>query len=173
MGREARAYSYEPCHLSDVVYSHDEMRFQSELGRSISHLAEYIAELLTSILDGEDDAPDAATAYPAFVECISRYKHRAFVEEHEVRIVAFPTPREKYPILSRMRGSQIAPEKPRKLRSSGAQYIELFGWPDITLPIERIIVGPHKEKSGRELTVREMVEENNIQVTVSDIPFVG
>jgi DUF2971 family protein len=173
--QEAPAYSYEPCHMSDVVYSDDENRFQSELGQSVSDIADYITELFTAILARREE-PDATKAYPAFVECISRYKHRGFNEENEVRIVAVPTPRERYPELLKKRGSQTLPEKPRRFRSNGAgliQYIELFSSLDITLPIERIIVGPHRDKQIRASTISEKVRDRGIEVTISDIPFLG
>ena len=52
-------------------------------------------------------------------------------------------------------------------------YIEFFNSPDIELPIEKIIVGPHKEKEARSAALRVMLRNTNIEITCSDIPFVG
>ncbi len=47
------------------------------------------------------------------------------------------------------------------------------GWKEQPLPIERIIVGPHKEKESRAAALRVFLRNTNIEISVSDIPFVG
>lgn len=55
-------------------------------------------------------------------------------------------------------------------------YVELFNSPDIVLPIEKIIVGPHKNKEKRadrlRLILKNVLKKENIDVTVSDIPYI-
>ena len=112
-------------------------------------------------------APDKPNAYYEFVGCISRYKHHSFKEENEVRIVCIPTTKEEYLSLAK---------KERKFRTKNGKlipYIELFNSTDIVLPIERIIVGPHKEKDSRASALRVMLMSTNIEITVSDIPYEG
>ena len=70
----------------------------------------------------------------------------------------------------------LRPEKERRFRNKNAQitpYIELFDSVDVELPIEGIIVGPHKEKEARAATLRVMLRNTAIEVTCSDIPYVG
>jgi hypothetical protein len=52
-------------------------------------------------------------------------------------------------------------------------YIELFNSINTELPIERIIVGPHKEKEARAAALSVMLRNTKIEITCSDIPFVG
>lgn len=78
--------------------------------------------------------------------------------------------------LARRDGVTLKPEKERKFRKKNGQlipYIELFNSIDIELPIEGIIVGPHKEKETRAAALRVMLRNTEIEVTCSDIPFVG
>ncbi len=123
----------------------------------------------------KQEAPDGTKAYPAFTECIGRYKHHGFKEENEVRIVCcLPTKNEEYLRLAKKEGSTLNPEKERKFRTKNGElipYIELFNSTDIVLPIERIIVGPHKEKDSRASALRVMLKSTNIEITVSDIPY--
>ena len=78
--------------------------------------------------------------------------------------------------LASTEGVTLKPEKERKFRNKNGQltpYIELFSSPDIELPIERIIVGPHKEKEARAAALRVMLRNTKIEITCSDIPFAG
>jgi hypothetical protein len=115
--------------------------------------------------------------YHPFIHCISRYKHCGFKEENEVRVVLLPTviTQELLTLASRD-GVIYKPEKERKFRNKNGQlvpYIELFNSIDLELPIERIIVGPHKEKDARAAALRVMLRNTKIEITCSDIPFVG
>ena len=78
--------------------------------------------------------------------------------------------------LASSKGVTLKPEKERKFRNNNSQhipYIELFNSIDIELPIEKIIVGPHKEKETRAATLRTMLRKTKIEITCSDIPYVG
>lgn len=73
-------------------------------------------------------------------------------------------------------GSTLKPEKERKFRTKNGKlipYIELFNSTDIVLPIERIIVGPHKEKESRASALCVMLRNTNTEITISDIPYVA
>lgn len=123
----------------------------------------------------KQEAPDGTKACYSFMGCISRYKHCGFKEENEVRIVALPTiQNEEYLRLAKEKGFTSKPEKERKFRTKNGKlipYIELFNSTDIVLSIERIIVGPHKEKESRASALRVMLKSTNIEITVSDIPY--
>lgn len=174
---EAKRFSYDSGHISDLIYSDDEKKFRKELSAKLSDIAEYVKEMFLHMKLNKQEAPDATKAYHSFVQCISRYKHHGFKEENEVRIVALPTVQnEEYLELAKKEGSTLKPEKDRKFHQKKGQlvpYIELFNPTDIVLPIERIIVGPHKEKESRASALRVMLRKTNIEITVSDIPYVN
>jgi hypothetical protein len=176
LNREAERYQYRTGCMADVIYSDDEEKLKQELSLKLSDIAEYVKAMFIQMKLNKIEAPDATKAYPAFVQCVSRYKHRGFKEENEVRIVALPSAQSDENLeLGKSDGPTLRPEKERKFRERGAQlvpYIELFDSSDIDLPIRRIIVGPHTEKESRAAALRVMMRNADIEVTVSDIPYV-
>lgn len=122
---------------------------------------------------------DIEKAYPAFesIELLSAFcKHRGFEEEQEVRIVVSEPSVEMGP------DPEKANDKPyRKAHSyfrNGVTVpcIHLFEDQKLkTLPIRRIIVGPHPDKLGRKKAVEILLRNHHIdaEVLVSDTPFRG
>lgn len=192
---EYERFDYIGFILADIVYSDNEEKFKSELSAQIHDIAEYLMEgfwlNMKQIKEGGqiDENPPLAfvqraqDALPAFVQCVSRYKHRGFKEENEVRIVAMPLPQEyrtqEYLQLAEQDAVRLKPDKKREFREKNGElipFIELFNSPDIVLPIEKIIVGPHKEKEGRAAALHIMLRNigiEGIDITVSDIPYIG
>jgi len=181
MSIECNKYEYGDMFLCDVIYSDDEDKFKKDLSEDLSILADDVKRLYS--LYGkplnEKEKRDTLKGYYSFVRCISSYKHCGFSEENEVRIVALPVVLNQYQEilkLASLEGIKLKPEKERKFRKKNDQlvpYIELFNSIDVELPIERIIVGPHKEKETRAAALRTMLRNTNIEITCSDIPFVG
>jgi hypothetical protein len=172
---EAKKYQYDAMHLCDLVYSDDENKLKEELSEDLSIIAGDVKTLFNRVKLNEKERADALRGYLPFVHCITRYKHYGFREENEVRMVALPQNQEILR-LARRDGVTLKPEKERKFRKKNGQlipYIELFNSIDIELPIERIIVGPHKEKETRTAALRVMLRDTKIEITYSDIPFVG
>jgi len=175
---EAKKYEYSSMHLCDLVYSDDENKLKDELSENLSIIASSVKKIINRIASNKiGDIADLESSYHPFVNCISRYKHYGFSEENEVRVVVLPTVinQELLKLASRD-GVTFKPEKERKFRNKNGQlvpYIELFNSIDIELPIERIIVGPHKEKEARAAALRVMLRNTKIEITCSDIPFVG
>ena len=58
------------------------------------------------------------------------------------------------------------------LKGKWMSYIELFNSTDIEPPIERIIVGLHKEKEARVKELHTKLGETNIEITCSEISYV-
>lgn len=175
--REAELFDYDTGFIGDAVYSHDESKFEQELSGPLGVIADYIKRLLLHMKLGRDNAPDASQCYPALVSCASRYKHRGFSEENEVRIVAAPTPHSPEVLMAAKDiGAQLKAEKQRKFRDGPRgpriPYIELFASLNVRLPIEEVIVGPHREKESRASALRVMLRSTNIRVSVSQIPYV-
>ena len=93
------------------------------------------------------------------------------VVKHDAAAVHDP----EYLLAASESGESLRPEKERKFRDGRSRhipYIEMFASLDTPLPIERIIVGPHKDKESRASALRVMLRNTDIQVTVSDIPYV-
>lgn len=176
MQNEDERYSYIFAYIADVVYSDDEKKFNMELSSHLTSITEFFKQTFDNIKLKKQEAPEATKALPAFMECIGRYKHHSFKEESEVRIVCLPMiHNEEILRLAKKEGSILKPEKERKFRTKNGKlvpYIELFNSTDIALPIEKIIVGPHKEKDWRASALRVMLRNTNIEITVSDIPYV-
>lgn len=180
-------FDYMGFMLADLVYSNDEERFKSELSDQMHIIAKYIIEgyrmNIGQIIAKGQSAENLPAAFiqlaqkalPAFIRCVSTYKHRGFKEENEVRIVAMPQP-QNYRKQDEQDGASAKPDKKREFRDKNGErvpYIELFNSQDIILPIERIIVGPHKEKEARASALRIILRNTDIDVTVSDIPYIS
>ena len=162
--KEAECYSYGPSFIANVIYSDDKKLFEQELFSSLSDFIDYVQQMFITLRRKGLEAPDASRAFPAFVGLIARYKHHAFREENEIRIVCnLPT----LPVLKH--------EKERKFRLKDRAlipYIELFDSEDFILPIDRIIIGPHKEKETRAVALQVMLRGKGIEISVSDIPYI-
>ena len=172
---EIKRFQYDIVLLADLVYSDNEQKFKEELSDEISIIADTVKQFfnLTNLGGKEEDV--FSKGYIPFVKCISRYKHFGFSEENEVRVVALPTTiHQKLLKLAKANGVKLKPEKERKFRQKNElsiPYIELFNSSDIELPIEKIIVGPHKEKDARVTELCTKLGKTNIEITCSEIPY--
>jgi hypothetical protein len=153
---EIKNHNCRSAHISDVVYDNDEQKFTEEFTEHTRHLGEYLGELVKCRVYDSNleqwEKVDASKALPSWINCITRFKHRGFKEENEIRIVvdaAFADEKTET-------GSTKLPDWKRKQRKrvlggveTEATYIELLSAPDIKLPIKQIIIGPHKNKFER------------------------
>jgi hypothetical protein len=166
-------------HLSDLIYSDDENKLKEELSEDLSIIAGAVRLFFHQAeLSEKEFLEEAEKAYEPFVRCITRYKHCGFSEENEVRAVFLPTVDQRYLELAKENSIplQPQPEKERKFRIKNGElipYIELCNSINIDLPIEKIIVGPHKEKETRAAVLRMMLKDKKIEIACSDIPYVG
>lgn len=160
--------------LSQVVYDDDYNKIDSELSSPMHDVAEYIMEAIELNMTQVKSPPiafsqHAQNAFPNLLRCASTYKHHGFKEENEARIVAWP-------LQGEIQGKQTKERKLRKKNREHVPYIELFSAPDISLPIERIIVGPHIKKEARahalRLLLKNKLKYKNVDVAVSDIPYI-
>jgi hypothetical protein len=174
---ERERFQYNTMHISDLVYSDDEDKLKAELSEDLSIIANDVKRVFDDTRLSEKKKGTVLEGYQSFVNCISRYKHCGFSEENEVRVVVLPAVLDQeFLELASSEGLALKPEKERKFRNKNGEivpYIELFNSIDIELPIEKIIVGPHKEKETRAAALRVMLRNTKIEITCSDIPFVG
>lgn len=173
--QEVRNRNYRMIHLSDVVYSGNEEKMLEEFAPDLGVLAEDVKALAS--VSGGSNQDEIFRGFRSFVNCITRYKHYGFREENEVRIVALPETLDEDQLREIDKtGTSIPPAKERKFRTQQGEripYIELFGSVSANLPIEAIIVGPHKDKEQRASALRAMLRGTESEVICSDIPFVG
>ncbi len=176
---EAKRFAYAQMCLSDVVYSNDEDKLKRELSEDVSTIADSVADLFRVVTSGrekEERETCLLANWQPFFRCITRLKHRGFSEENEIRLAALRTI-PGLESLERDGSDDITPrpEKEVKVRIRNDQpvrYIELFHSANMKLPIERIIVGPHKEKEARADALRQMLGNTGIEITCSDIPYI-
>ncbi|HEX4852867.1 DUF2971 domain-containing protein [Arenimonas sp.] len=109
------------------------------------------------------------------LSCLS--KHWGFFEEQEVRVVAIPQ-RDASDIINT--DSNGKTQKLIHHRTKGGTvipYIAITGdrGERGRLPIESVIVGPHKDKDMRKLSAETLLRENgyDVPVIVSAIPYLG
>lgn len=192
---EKTSFAYKTLFIDDVVYS-DKNEFQlngfreiakeSGMGFSCNDRQDYeiaFSEQLDTIekfifeeASEEEKKSQVDKVCLSFVKCVTQYKDYGFKEEREVRIVAMPD------------FSNDQKSRKREFRCKNGEhipYIELFKSVKLpesnesiksTLPIERIIVGPHKNKEARATWLCIKLAEmgrTDINVNVSEIPFIG
>jgi len=174
---EGKAFHYESLLLAYVIYSDDEEKYELELSEDLAKISVHLKEIFMEELKGKQESSDAEVPYPSFIRCVTRYKHRGFKEEHEVRIAIMPTVLDtSCQEIPEDENCKSTPEKERKFHDKNGKltpYLELFRWLDAPLPIEKIIVGPHKDKDSRAAALRIMLRNTDIEVTVSEIPYNG
>ena len=90
----------------------------------------------------------------AFMECVVRYKHQAFREEQEVRIVFFPVP--ESPVPQRCTRPDFTPFV--RICDAGSKGAEL--------PIETILVGPSADSDVRRDAILRYVKMRKLQIEV-------
>jgi hypothetical protein len=176
---EWERFEYAQMLLIRVVYGHEKKKLEPELSGDLSTIRKNVAHFYQVLVSGrvrEERETCFRESYVPFFRCIARLKHRGFSEEKEIRLAAL---RNIPGIASLERaGSDDIPPKPKKevkVRDRNGQlvpYIELFDSANMKLPIERIIVGPHKEKEARADALRQMPGNEGIDIKCSDIPYV-
>ncbi|MCK5313264.1 MAG: hypothetical protein KAJ62_14200 [Desulfobacteraceae bacterium] len=175
LAKEAMNYQYSAVQIADLIYSDDEQKLKEELSDKIKILADIAKQFFNHKNVSKGKEIDLSIGYIPFVSCISRYKHFGFSEEKEVRVVALPKLIDDEIIkFVKADGITLKPEKVRKDRSNKEQrvpYIELFDSADINLPIEKIIIGPHKNQEVREAELLEILSKTNIEIVCSEIPY--
>lgn len=170
---ESELFQYNFLYAADVIYNDEEgaKKLEEELTEEIrQNISNFQLEIIKGAMQGKQEFPDNQLAEKALTPAFqfgSRYKHQGFKEENEVRIIAI-----HFPIKEEQHGKQ---EKQRLFRNNNGvlvPYIEIFKPKIRNLPIEKIIVGPHREKELRAEALRIMLKDSDIvdKVMVSDIP---
>lgn len=122
-------------------------------------------------LAGRESSPKEAM--DALLRMGTSHKHWGFLEEKEVRLIGVLRK------LERGEDEEISKPQPKihfHMRGeTPVPHLKLFEGKD--LPIDRIIIGPHREQSKRREAVNKLLKSrgfsSKIDVVCSDIPYVG
>jgi hypothetical protein len=169
---ECKRYFYSSAHLGTVVYDGDQEMFDREFAELISVVNKMSEQMFLH------PHPDLSPLYTPLVGSLSRYKHKGFREEREVRLVVSPMS-QKFIDHMNVEDPQFTAKhagkafKPRHNRPNLASYVALFG--DKPLPIPKIIVGPHVNKEMQRVRLQRYIELLGLEIDVqcSQTPLVG
>jgi len=163
--REAENFGYSDLSLSDVIYEGDSKGFFLEFGAFIKLAKEKMYEHFTvSDIDYDD-------FLPLYLSCVSRFKHQAFKEEREVRIVAMPWTKLSVEGLP----GEDKKFKPELTCNGNVRRLALFDGEKAKaqLPIKNIIVGPHREQEKRFEEIKRATKHlPDVEVTRSETPYI-
>ena len=174
MGMENHVFLYSWVSMGDVVYDGDDDGFSTEFSELISKIRGMVVEAV------ETEAFSSREVFDPLVGSLSRFKHRAFQIEREVRIVVSPQKEEFIQAVEERSGEKVdrrgrAIKEVKKRGDNGAvPYVELFATLSKRrrLPIKRIIVGPNKNQDLVVRMVKERVRRRGIEIIRSETPLV-
>ena len=173
--REYELYHLWPCLMGDVVY--DKKDFDVE--RQFPQLFHGLKEYSQSFIQNDRTAGMRALSErisPILPSIVGRFKHGAFREERECRIVVGVMPESLRDELAKESDRSDRVFKKihyRKGQYKAIPYIRLFEDLGEVLPIIRIVVGPCVSQIVNLETVKKLVETRDIVVKASDIPYVA
>lgn len=174
---EATASQYTHVQIGDVYYHGIDPKIQPATP-DIAEYEEIVHQGVRRMMRG-GTAAETDRFYEAITALSCLYKHWGFWEEREVRVVVVPASQEVAAA-----GQPNAPQ-PKEVRffnrgEKKIPYIELFSTrnlagPTASLPIKRVIVGPHKDREAHAALVRQelLSAGYSAAVTQSKIPYIG
>jgi len=166
INNEYKNYSYGYAALCDVIYEHDKEKFEEDLEESYTSMVDFFIHMIEKMFAQEEPDDDVKAPYAEFLNCITRIKHQGFKEENEVRLVTH------IPHDLHLMDDERRPQKPILFREN-IPYIEMLSTKDQKLPIKKIIVGPNSEQNQRVAYLKTLLINDNIEITASEIPYVG
>ncbi len=167
--RESEEYLFSFGAIGDVVYAGNDADFMDEFGDFIEVFKDKAVDMLT----GTNEVSLDEKFIKSFLNSVTRYKHRAFKEEREVRIVSVPWDVRQYDMAEK---SEIAGGKLKlPFQQAGAEFIALFDGDTVPrLPVTRVIIGPHQEQGRRLQEIAELLKHRrDIDVRCSKTPYIG
>ena len=172
--RESQMYYEERILLAEVQY---DMANLSEVTdplvlEHIQNIKNWVKDLLST--NGRNPDHDQAAESNSLLSILC--KHRGFGEEKEVRIVVSEPSAKIGPDPQNNTGKPYREVRSCLRNGVSVPVLHLFENQDLnTLPIRRVIVGPHPDKGDRRKAVEILLNNNNIhaEVVVSDTPFRG
>jgi hypothetical protein len=181
MAREGSLYLDTHFSLADAEYgmhsldsiSHPENQKRTE--ELIAELPELYSKLQIGTKSELEDAADRLFSELLLPLAVVR-KNRAFREEREVRlVVTLPNPHKQEEV--DCTSDHLKPTVHHSnRRGTPVPSVHLFEGLKLTsLPVKRVVIGPHRDKLSRQAAVRSLLDANGFrdtEITVSKIPFV-
>ncbi len=172
--REQDFYHLSVLVFRKVVYDGDTEGFHREFSGLLEKFEDYF-DLITS-----GGPIDLSGHFDAFVDGVCRFKHRAFSEEREVRIIISPTTPEFYEHMKKGDPTFDPPDKLFKeiFRRPGTEtpMTRLFDYEkDEKLPVVKISVGPHRNQHENVDFAKALVDRAGMEVVIqpSETPYTG
>jgi Protein of unknown function (DUF2971) len=170
---ETSQHLYSSGFFGDVVYDGDEEKFDAEFG----DVPGLIWNKMQAVLLQKEEPKDEL--FTRFLHAVSRYKHRGFKEECEVRAIFSPMSERDIADLKDNSPAEFAMVRHKKQKRPEFKrglkpYLKLSGGKAARLPIVKIIVGPHGDKVSRKATLDKYLEVRGfeIETAVSETPLV-
>lgn len=163
-----KTYSWTGFYLGEVVYDNEEDKFESAFGELTQAIEQFIRS-------HANDTADPGNMFPHFFNAVTRFKHRGFKEESEVRFVASPVSKRLAMAAEEISGKdenrRIKPISTREKDGHEVKYIVLNdGHDKRPLPIVRIILGPQRNQSELAKQVKALVRDR-IDAVSSETPY--
>ena len=182
---EYQRFEYFSCSIADAVYDKEDL----DLAGHFPGLFDELRAFSRNSIEGEKNQAlhtlinGVSEKLPS---AVGRFKHQAFQEEHECRIIVGLSHESHHKELISSGGKSNKAFKKIHHRSGlcgSVPYIKLFevigdrNGQNEEIPIARILIGPSRNQWVHLETVRELVcelaGERNIEVQRSEIPYVG
>ena len=163
---------FQLMYMGDVVYDDNDTRIKKDYN-NVFTIFPKILDILYSVktpCNSNDLEPHFYGMHEHYVIGSTIVKHYAFHEEKEVRIVASPKSKDTYSY-DPNESIQLKEIRYKQKGVCEARYIELFG--NASLPIKRIIIGPSRVQNLNHQKIMDIVKASGIEVTKSEIPFLG
>lgn len=172
--KESYEYHYTAGKLEEVVYDGDDEWFQRRLGYFTKAFADQVvsAMIRQEDLSEEGDQEFTNIVITGFFNACTHYKHRAFIEEREVRLAMSPWSNRAYAGASDWQKEQRRRKQP--FTNGAGTFIELFDFESAgPLPIERVIIGPHPDQEDRCKEAKRLLRNRrHVDVIPSETPYI-
>ncbi|MDD4957648.1 MAG: DUF2971 domain-containing protein [Candidatus Omnitrophica bacterium] len=176
--KECKNFYYAIAEEGAVCYKSCALDAGSELYSHLQKITKFAHKFHNLNFTQSGSVPPDAEILQSLVHCLARFKHIGFEEEREYRFFVFAH-RDEDVVRSCAEFTDYG--KPfKKIHSrdrigTSVPYVKLFEG-EKSLPIEKIVVGPHRDKNKRVESLKVYLRSkglNNIEVQASDIPYIG
>ena len=170
--RDADEFAYNTFQFGDVINDGDAEGFAREFSELIEHIQRVYPEIFYR------QEPDLRPLFGQFVSAASRFKHRGFSEECEVRVVLSPISEQWFDELKSTGDESFFKIASKKIKSTQFKagmtpFIVVGEAENFRLPIRSIIIGPglygplKKEALERFIEIKRL----DIEVRLSETPL--
>ena len=174
MSMEGKSFKYVMLNINSVVY--DDGSVPQQLFTEIEQLRKCIIDTFGHILFGLSKLEFTSEILGGIMQCMARCKHQGFIEEKEVRLIAFMPSANSYKGIMPLREIKTSYSDKKKKDTA---HIELFKKRDnvheiceFNLPITKIIVGPSVDKKERAEDLVKFLNNQKVEVAVSETPLI-